>query len=125
MSQEWLPLRIFHYKIEQSQGYWMLGYLTIMLTRLLVILSFKQNQKLKQMQEWWLFFAHKIAEIRMVAIKHVSLQDGDIARLFNVGYLTRMLTVFMLNKSDNLCHKIEKSQDLTPILSTFLWNNLH
>ena len=42
------------------------------------------------------FFTHKIVEIRMVAIKHILLQYGDIAILFNVGYLTRMLTVFML-----------------------------
>ena len=44
----------------------------------------------------------------MVAIKHISLQDGDIARLFNVGYLTRMLTVFMLI---TFYHRIDQSQD--------------
>ena len=44
----------------------------------------------------------------MVAIKYISLQDGDIARLFNVGYLTRMLTVFMLI---TFYHRIDQSQD--------------
>ena len=78
-----------------------------MLTRLLVILSFKQNQKLKKCKNGDLF-SHKIVEIRMVTTKHISLQDGNIARLFNVGYLTRMLTVSMLI---TFYHKIDQSQD--------------
>ena len=53
-------------------------------------------------------FTHKIVEIKMVAIKHISLQDGDITRLFNVGYLTRMLTAFMLI---TFYHRIDQSQD--------------
>ena len=44
----------------------------------------------------------------MVAIKHILLKDGDIARLFNVGYLTRMLTVFMLI---TFYHRIDQLQD--------------
>ena len=41
-------------------------------------------------------------------IKHIPLQDGYIARLFNVGYLTRMLIVFMLI---TFHHRIDRSQD--------------
>ena len=57
----------------------------------------------------------------MVAIKHIVLQDGDIARLFNVGYLTRMLTVFMLI---TFYHKIDQSQDyLMQVISQECWQD--
>ena len=68
----------------------------------------KQNQNLEKKRKNGDFFTHKIVEIKMVSIKHISLQDGDIARLFNVGYLTRILTVFMLI---TFYHRIDQSQD--------------
>ena len=65
------------------------------------------------------FYTHKIVETRMVAIKHISLQDGDIARFFNVRHLTRMLTVFMLIIFH---HRIDQSQDYL-VISQECWQD--
>ena len=76
------------------------------------------------------FFTHKI----VVIWKFIKSCKNDntffysqdcchlkITRLFNVGYLTRMLTVFMLI---TFYHKIDQSQDyLMQVISQICWQD--
>ena len=60
-----LNVRISHNNVDKTVGH----------TQLQTKPKTKKNARMVT------FFSHKIVEIRMVAIKHISLQDGNIARL--------------------------------------------
>ena len=79
----------------------------------------------------WPYSSHIKLEVRLLLLEihwliekeneHIPLQYGDITRLINVGYLTRMLTVSMLL---TFHHRIDQMQDyLMQVISQECWQD--